>query len=252
MRSEDNFTSDGQFKNINWNAEKTPAHWMHNEPILSYWGNTYIIITAEIERFTIRLSQSIIDEIKDDQLKLEWSILIKEERAHAYQHTCVTEDLKRHHYPIDFMKKYSKLAFGFASRKMNTKNKLALVLVMEFVAHQFSIACIESNMYPINELAIYDFIRWHAEEEMSHFDLCRKVYQHFGGGYFRRIAMLILFGCFVLYSIILFCPIFFFVDIYQGRKIKFKNFYTAFSYMYGFKGLLWSRLKPSLAFLLPR
>lgn len=251
MRSAENFTNTGKLKKINWTAENTPAHWLKNEPILTYLGNTYIIVTTEVERFTIKIGLPLKDKIKDEQLKLEWAQLIDEEIAHAYQHTCVTNDLKRHKYPIKFMTKYSKALFWVIS-KMGIKSKLAFILAMEFYAHELASSALENNLFPVDELAIYDFLRWHAEEEMTHSSLCFRVYKYFGGGYIRRVIILLFFTFFASFTTWFFIPQFFFVDIFQRRKVKFKNLGTAYRFMYGRKGAFWGRFKTYLSFFNPR
>ncbi len=193
---------------------------------------------------------SIKDNIKDDQLKLEWTQLIDEEIAHAYQHTCVTNDLKRHKYPIKFMMKYSKGLFWLVS-KLSIKSKLAFVLAMEFYAHELAISALESNLFPVDELAIYDFLRWHALEEMTHSSVCFRVYKYFGGGYIRRVVILLFYFLCFFYTPF-FVPLFYCADLSQKRKVKFKNFRAAYGFMYGRKGALWGRLKTYLAFFSPR
>lgn len=251
MRSAENFTNAGKLKKINWAAENTPAHWLRGEPFLTYLGNTYIIVTADVERFTIKAGLSLKDKIKDEQLKLEWAQLIDEEIAHAYQHTCVTNDLKRHKYPIKFMMKYSKGLFWLISR-LSIKSKLAFILAMEFYAHELATSALENNLFPVDELAIYDFLRWHALEEMTHSSVCFRVYKYFGGGYIRRVTILLFFTFYASFTTHFFLPLFFFADLAQKRKVKFKNFNMAYRFMYGRKGALWGRLKTYLAFFNPR
>ncbi len=252
MRSEGNFTSTGKLKNIDWAAENTPVHWFHKEPILTYLANSYIIVTTEIERFTIKIARTLKDFIKEEQLRLEWELFIKEESAHAYQHNCVSNDLYRHKYPIKFMIKYSRLFFGLMYKVMSIKSKIALILSMEFYAHQMAVAAIENNILPKDELAIYDFLRWHAEEELSHFNLCLRVYHSIGGGYIRRVIAIIFFSLFVAFTSILFLPLFFCIDVVYRRKVTFKNIFTAYSYLFGRHGLFFERLKFALAYFNPK
>lgn len=204
MFSADNFNRAGKFKKMDWIAENTPVHWFQGEPILTYLGNSYIIVTTEIERFTIKTALLLTNKINDEQLRLEWDKFTREEMSHAYQHTCVSNDLKRHKYPIDFMIKYSKVFFWLVTKITSVKSKMALVLAMEFYAHELSMSALDNNLFPIDELGIYDFLRWHAEEELSHSELCFRVYKYFNGGYLRRVAMLLFFTFFVVLTVIIF------------------------------------------------
>lgn len=252
MRSADNFNRAGKFKKMDWVAEDTPAHWFQGEPVLTHLGNSYIIVTTVIECFTIKTALSLSNKINDEQLRLEWDTFTKEEMSHAYQHTCVSNDFKRHKYPIDFMIKYSKALFWLVSKIMSIKSQLALVLAMEFYAHELAMSALDNNLFPIDELGIYDFLRWHAKEELSHSELCLRVYKYFNGGYIRRITMMLFFIFFVALTILIFLPLFFLVDIVQKRKIKLKNISTAFSFLLGRKGLFWGRAKTCFFFFHPR
>lgn len=252
MQSADNFTHNGKLKNINWIAENTPAHWFHNQPFLSYLGNAFIIVTPEIERFGIKAIKFFKKNIKDEQLKSELDVLIREEAAHAYQHNCVTNDLKRHKYPIGFMMKYSRAFFWLASKVLNNKNKIAFFFSMEFYAHQLALASVEHNLFPEDELAIYDFLRWHAAEEMAHPNLCFRLYHHIGGGYIQRVLALMFFLFFMLITAMLFVPMFFCVDVVYRSKMTFKNLPRSIFYIFKYKSIFFDRLRAILAFLNPK
>jgi len=252
MRSEDNFTSAGKLKKINWAVENTPVHWWNSNPLLTYCGNLYIITTAEIERFTVKVASPLKDEIKDEQLKLEWEQFINEEVAHAYQHTCISKDINRHKYPVTFVTKCVKLFYWIALKIMSTKSKLALVLTLELYAHEFSIMTLSHNCFPMDELAIYDFLRWHAEEELSHSSLCLKVYKYCGGGYVRRAIIFFYFSFWFVFAVMLFLPMLFFVDIFQGRRVKLKHISSAYVYLYGRQGVLSGCFKSFFSFLNPK
>lgn len=247
MQSADNFTRNGKIKKLDWDAEQTPAFWFKNEPLLTYLANAYIIVTTEIERFTISVGWLVKDKIKDDVLQLAWEKLIKEEHTHAFQHTRVSQHFMRHHYPINFMIKYSKASFWLAAKTLSLKSQMALVLATECYAHELAISALENNFFPKDELAIYDFLRWHAEEEIAHSRICMDVYKQMGGGYFRRTLMLVLFSAFTVFTAIVFSPLFFVVDLAKRRRIKFKNLHTAFSFMFGWQGLFWGRFMSYLA-----
>jgi len=251
MYSANNFDNYGKFKKIDWDTQSTPVHWLKGEPILTYLGNLYIIVTAYIERFTITATKSILPEIKDEQLKQELNFFINEEISHAYQHTCVTNHLKKHEYPVNFIEKYAGIFFKICLKIMNKKSKIAFVLAMEFHAHELSLLALKNNLFPKNQLRIYDFIWWHAIEELSHADLCFRLYKATGGGYFRRILINIFFTCFSFFTAFLFMPIFFYTDLIKHRNIKFKQIKYALVYLFGVNGLFWQLVKPYFRFYNP-
>jgi predicted metal-dependent hydrolase/ubiquinone/menaquinone biosynthesis C-methylase UbiE len=247
----DTYNEFERFKKINWDSENTPAHWWEGEPILTYLANAYIIVTSEIERFTIKTAHLVSDKITDRSLKESWGDLIREESAHAYVHTKISNDFKRHKYPIRFMIKYSNFFFRVAS-KLSIKSKMALVLAMEFYAHELALLAFRANFFPVGKLAIYDFLNWHIEEELTHSDLCFRVYKCLGNNYILRIAMLSLFTFFTFFTILLFMPLFFFIDAFQGRKMKFKNLCSTYKFLYKHKKFMWKGIKNYFSFFIPR
>jgi predicted metal-dependent hydrolase len=251
MLSADNFTSDGKLKKINWAKENTPVHWLKKNPLLTHLSNIYIIVTTEIERFTVKEALLLKNKIKDKSLAMAWDTFIKEEMSHAYQHAGVSQDLKRHKYPVDFMMKFTRMILNVYAKIMGEKSRLALVLGMELYAHGLAVASLESNLFSRDQSAIYDFLRWHAEEELSHFDLCSRVYRDLGGKYFRRAAVQIYFIFLAGFLGILFWPLLLLTDLFQGRRIKFKDITHTFSFTYAHKAVAWRRIKHWFSVLMP-
>lgn len=251
MRSKDNFDSDGKFKKVNWKKENTPRYWLKNNPVLSYIGNVYIIVTAEIERFAIQAIKEIHPQIKDAALYDEIDIFIKEEMAHAYHHTSASNDLLRHDYPVKFITKYSRGFFNLCSSMTGVKGKIALVFAMEFFAHEMSVAVLRHNLFPKNKLAIFDFLWWHAHEELSHSNLCFRLYNYFNCGYFRRIFSLNLISLFSIITLSFTPHLFFIKEKCQGRKIKIKYLFSTIAFFFGRKGILWKHFKPYFKYFLP-
>lgn len=240
-----------RLKKINWALENTPAHWWKNISLLSYWGNSYIIITSEVERFTIKVAHLVNEKITDQPLKEHWKQFIREESAHAYVHFKVSNDLQRHKYPVTFITNCSKYFFKLAS-KMNIKSQMALVLSMEFVAHELSILALKGNFFPRNVLAIYDFLQWHAQEELTHINLCFQIYQCLESKYIRRVIMMIFFTLFIFISFLSHMIFFVFVDLAQGRGMKFKNFTLTYRFLCQHKRLIWTAIKHYFSFFYRR
>ena len=119
MDSSDNFDEYGNFKKINWDTQSTPRFWFNGDPLLTYFGNVYVVVTAEVERFTIAVTKQLITEIKDEKLKEALEVFINEECAHAYQHSCVTNHLKQHKYPLGFIGKCAKFFFKLCLKIMH-------------------------------------------------------------------------------------------------------------------------------------
>lgn len=247
MRSIDNFTKTGRLK-IDWSAQNIPVHWFNDDIVLTYLADIYIITTAEIERFTVQVARSLKDKIQDVQLKQAWEQFIKEEIAHAFQHTCVNAVIRNHKYPVNFITRNSKLLFWIASRTLGIKSKLAFILAMEFWAHEMASASLERNLFPKNKLAIYDFLRWHSEEELSHADLCLKVYRYFGGGYIRRTLFLFLFSIYTFISVNISILLFSVIDLIKKRPIRCKQRAKATWFLLGYDGIMWSRFRTYIAF----
>lgn len=237
------------FKEFDWSIE-TPVHWWNDEPVFTYLANLYIVITAIVERFTVKVSLSIKNKIKDDVLACEWDQFIKEEMAHAHQHTCATNVLKKHQYPINMVINYAKLIFGLADKLFKPSTKMALVFAMEFYAHLIVTVALEENLLPTGRLAMFHFLKWHAEEEITHAHLCQRVYDSLYGGYLQRVTMLSLFALFVS-STLFFVPIFVVIDLVYGRRVKLKHWRLAYDYSFGPKGLIWKKTKEFFSFFSP-
>lgn len=249
MQSKDNFTAEGGFKKINWRKQNTPLHWLRGQLFFTYLANAYIIVTGEIERFTLRVMSSLRAFIDNESLLNGLDNLVREEKAHAYQHACVSQDLKRHKYPISFMLHSTRLFFTFCYSSMSNKSRLALVLAMEFYAHQASKVVIEYNVFPENQLAIYDFLRWHAKEELMHTPLCFKLYAYVKGGYVRRIFMYLFFTAYIHIAVFFFMFIFFSIDVfYRRRPVSRPKKTTTLRLVFKNKSVIWQLLKNYFSF----
>jgi predicted metal-dependent hydrolase len=251
MLSADNFTSDGKLKKINWAKENAPAHWLKKNPFLTYFANIFLVMTAEVERFTVKEALLAKDKIQDKALAMAWDTLIQEEMSHAYQHACVSQDLKRHKYPIDFMRKLTRMMLNMYAKIMGEKSRFALVLAMELYAHGTAVAALEANLFPRDKSAVHDFLRWHAEEELPHFDISIRVYRALGGKYYRRAAVQIYFIFLSGLLTMLFFPLFLSTDLFQKRRITFKHITHALSFAYEYKSVAWRRIKHWFFVLMP-
>lgn len=246
-----NFEPNGELKKINWRQVRMPVHWFRNDPLLSYFGNFYIAITAEIERFSIQSMNTLCKNLSDTRLATELQQFIHEEKAHAYMHTQVTRHLARFNYPTKFIEKYSKRFFNLCKKRLSQKSQIALVLNMEFVAHELSLLALKYNFFASDTPPIYDFLRWHAVEELSHATLCFQSYKNVGGGYIRRSFMLLLFFIFVFLMLVFYIPLSYISDLQKGFGLQIGKLWHTLRLIFGFRGFFWGSAKASLRLFTP-
>jgi predicted metal-dependent hydrolase len=142
----------------------------------------FIASTAKIARLTL----------SDDTQKRAADTLIHEEEAHTRVHAAYNELLRRQGYQIARFEAFEKkLSHFFEQRSLKTR--LALCLCGEFFTavmgkHLFQNRICEEEGIDERMRALWT---WHSLEELDHRNTAFDLYLHQGGGYLRRVLVMI-------------------------------------------------------------
>jgi uncharacterized protein len=195
---------------LSWAPKRKPASagflvilLLMHEPIRKYWFaddasktlffNSLSVSIPEAERFIAQTVRDAYPHIHQKALLKSVDTLIHEEEAHTRVHEAYNLLLKRQGYVISRFEAFErKLAAFFARRSIKTR--LALCCCSEFFTvvmgkHLFENRIVEEEGIDERMRALWT---WHSLEELDHRSTVFDLYLDQGGGYFRRVGLMLL------------------------------------------------------------
>ena len=188
-------------RRVSFDWQKTPLHWIPNDPVATHMINSFHIVLPEGERWFIQCVKDALPYIKDERLKQEIKGFIGQEMVHARSHQGVLETLLEQN-GIDTKKITDQMRQGNADRpaaraKLSGRRR-RWMLLFELAA----VASIEHYTAVLGQWVLdndrldkagvdptmLDLLRWHGAEEVEHRSVVFDVYQHLGGKYPMRAA----------------------------------------------------------------
>jgi len=174
------------------NARDVPRDWCGGDAYQTSFMVALSTLFPEGERFFLESVKRFRHRIDDPELRAQIDGFIGQEAMHGREHRAFNEMLAAHGFP------YSSRVDGFVRcvlrlpRRMSARSQLAVTCALEHFTAMLAEQVLETKVI---QDALHPTIRslwlWHALEESEHKAVAYDVYRAVGGGYARRIALMI-------------------------------------------------------------
>ncbi|HEY5944236.1 MAG TPA: metal-dependent hydrolase [Kofleriaceae bacterium] len=171
-----------------------PRDWCNDDGYETTFLNALSLLFPEGERFFVESVKQHKDQITDPQLVRDIAGFIGQEAMHGREHRAFNDLLVSHGYReaprVDAnLKKFLK----FVRRTMSPKSQLAVTTALEhFTAMLAEQLLSHPRMRDQMDPQVAPLWLWHALEESEHKAVAFDVYRAAGGGYLRRISIMML------------------------------------------------------------
>ena len=217
-------------------AEETTRYWYGNNAFLTTFWATLSALFPEGETFFVDSVKNYRHMITDPTLKDQVSGFIGQEAMHSKEHETFNAMAEKHGFPTDKLDKELGVLFKVVRKFVPKKMQLAVTVALEhytaILAEQLLREDIHQEMFSDPEaLKLW---MWHALEENEHKIVAYDVYEVAGGGYFTRVATMLI------------ATLVFAVVVTQGHMrllwadgslFKWKENWKGLKFLWGWKGL---------------
>lgn len=186
--------------------QKSPFHWIPNDPFASHAINNFGFMLVRGEYFFCRIFNKALPHIHDEKLLTDVKTFIRQEAIHAQAHKEAIEQYLQN-YGVDTAANYAKAAqlfdkiladkpLGFTLPKVLHKEWLLLRVCMVAAAEHFTagighyVLCNSHWEARGADPVVSDLFTWHSAEEVEHRTVAHDLYMHLGGNYPRRILIM--------------------------------------------------------------
>lgn len=167
-------------------------YWFHDDVFKSSFFDASSIIIPSAEEYIIELVQKMEHLIRNKKLVKEKNHLIDEESAHSKVHNAYNRMLEGEGYDINAYRKSLQKLQTFLFKYLSLKSQLAVCAGIEHMTASMSLLAID---YGIMDVGIDERMRkvwlWHFLEEIDHRSVTFDIYTYLGGGYIRRVLVML-------------------------------------------------------------
>lgn len=192
-------------RNVHFNFDKVPKHWILNSAVATHFINSMHIVFPEGEKFFIRSVRRFAKDVKDKELKQEINSFCGQEGIHAREHQRFWEvmeeqNLNPNRY-ANFLKSTAfsgKYSYENASRNLLNKIKsglgdkfaLSVTTALEHYTAILAQALFIEPMATNQNIApqMLELLHWHASEEIEHKAVCFDVLKEVDDSYILRVS----------------------------------------------------------------
>ncbi|MET1076419.1 MAG: metal-dependent hydrolase [Pseudomonas sp.] len=180
-------------RRMDFDFAQTPKYWMHGEPFSTHFMNTLSSLFPHGEKFFVDSVRAVRGRISDPQLQKEISAFIGQEAMHSKEHATYNDYAVEHGIDLQTLENRLALIIRLFKRVMTTKQQLAVTCAHEHFTATMGAQLLarEDVTATIDDPKMYRMWMWHAVEENEHKAVAYDAYQQIGGGYFTRIAMML-------------------------------------------------------------
>ena len=193
-------------REVAFDWSNSPFHWIPQSPIASHAVNHFSFTLVRGEYFFCRMFNKALPYIRDEKLKRDVEVFIRQEAIHANAHKISIEQyIKR--YGVDIEKHYKNTAqlfdtiladkpMGFQLPKALEKQWLFLRVAIVAAAEHYTCAL---GQYVLTQShweargcdpEVSDLFTWHSAEEVEHRTVAFDLFQHLSGSYAMRALVM--------------------------------------------------------------
>jgi hypothetical protein len=180
-------------RNVDFAFADVPRDWADGDAYETTFLNALSLLFPEGEQFFVRSVKHFADRITDPELAREVSGFIGQEAMHGREHRAFNEMLIGHGYrEARRVDKNLKSFLAFIRRILTPHGRLAATCALEHFTAMLAEALLrEPRMRDPMHPSVRSLWLWHALEESEHKAVAFDVYKATGGGYLRRVAIMI-------------------------------------------------------------
>lgn len=192
-------------RNVSFNFDDVPKHWVLNNPIMTHFVNSMHIVFPEGEKFFIRSVRKFSKEVKDEQLRKDIKAFCGQEGVHAREHERFWEVMEEQGLQpegyadflnkVGFKGKYSVeniLVNGLnkVSPRLGDKLGLSVTAALEHYTAILANAVFHEPIFTNDNMApqMLELLHWHASEEIEHKAVCYDVMKEIDDSYLLRVS----------------------------------------------------------------
>ena len=170
-----------------------PRYWYKGDPLITHYHNAQSLSFPEGERFFIDSVMHFRSRLEDPELIDQVMRFTRQEAAHTGAHKKYNAWLKDQGYDVDKYEAYLAKEMTKYRDRLSPLNQLAATVCMEHftaVAAMQGLADSDKRETDMAEpfAALWE---WHSMEEAEHKSVAFDVYRAVGGGYWRRVWMML-------------------------------------------------------------
>lgn len=192
-------------RRVSFDWERTPLHWIPNEPTATHVINVLHLLLPAGERWFVKVFKEGLPLVTDPVLLKDVKGFMGQEATHSVQHAHVLDHLAAQRLDTAAFTKYVDFLFEKLlgeepplGAPISTQEWLRFRLAVVAAIEQFT-AVLGNWVLHADGLdradadeVMLDLLRWHGAEEVEHRSVAFDMYQHCGGEglprYARRIA----------------------------------------------------------------
>lgn len=181
-------------RNMGFELDDTPRHWVADAAFPTAMGNTLHLIFPMGERFFVRAVRHFQEQITDPELRAQIKGFYAQEGRHAHEHERVFKLLEdRHGVDLQpFLRLYKKIAFEVIEPRTSHKLRLAVTVALEHYTAIMAEDALEGGLLERAHPAMRPLLAWHASEEIEHKAVAFDVLKAVDDGYALRMAGMVL------------------------------------------------------------
>lgn len=178
----------------------TPAHWLGGSPFKTHLCNSFTLLFPAGEKFFVKSIQKFLPEIKDERLKAEARLFMKQEVQHYIEHEKFFQVLKAQGYDIDkILNVVEGIITNLTDNHISDKTCMALTAGCEHITALLSEIALTDNFFQDAPEDLKALFEWHSGEELEHRAVAYDVFEATNSSYPHRVAGLI--GAYIFFTI---------------------------------------------------
>ena len=170
-----------------------PAHWFDGDRVLTRSADAMHLLFPSGERFFMRSVRPFVSKLDDPHLKARVRGFLGQEAMHGREHERAFELLARDGIEYQSFLEWSEGAgVRRIERWFSPLTCLAVTCALEHLTASMGARAFSDPRVQRAHPVMRQLMLWHAAEEVEHKSVAFDVYRAVGGGYFRRIAGMVL------------------------------------------------------------
>lgn len=169
--------------------EDLPKLWAVNNQLITFSHCIFSVIITEGERFFIRSISAFRDQVRDEGLREEIELFVRQEAMHTRQHIAFNDAIRRFGFNVDRIERHTRRFLRLVETCLTRRAALAVTVFLEHLTTMLAETGYRFPEYRTEwHLGARDFWTWHGLEELEHKAVAFDVFEHVGGGYITRVS----------------------------------------------------------------
>lgn len=174
--------------------ESVPRDWCSSDAFDTTFLNALSLLFPEGERFFVDSVKKLKDRVTDPELQRAITGFIGQEAMHGKEHRAFNDLMIAHgHAEAPRIDKHLRNFLGLVRKVLSPSSQLAATCALEHFTAMLAEALLRDDRMR-NEIdpSVRPLWLWHALEESEHKAVAFDVYKAAGGGYVRRVLIMVL------------------------------------------------------------